>query len=522
MLGAKGTRQTPATRGIAFWQRLVLVGAIGALLPVLAPGRAHAAFGFDDVIARARKLAQEPFQAPPPAVPRWLLDITYDQWRDIRFRPEDALWRDSRSPFQVQFFHPGLYYDRVVAINVVNSSGVHPVPFSPSQFDYGKNNFASKVPQNLGYAGLRLHYPLKTPKYYDEVIVFLGASYFRAVGRNNGFGLSARGVAIDTALSSGEEFPFFKEFWLVRPAPGAKEMAIYALLDSPSLSGAYQFVVRPGAPTRVEVDERLFRRKDVEKLGIAPLTSMFFFGENGVRYFDNFRPEVHDSDGLQLDLASGEWLWRPLENPSSLQVSSFQTSNPRGFGLLQRDRNFEDYQDLESHYERRPSAWVVPEGDWGDGRVELVEIPTKDETNDNVVAYWVPASLPALGEPLSFAYKTYWDDGDADVMEPAAGVAVATRRDSPAKGVDRFVIDFSGQKLTRIPEDTVLRAVVTVIGSDSAAELLEQHVVKNTETGGWRLVFQVRPKTDNPVELRAFLEQGGNALTETWSYLLLP
>src|SRR6266480_8079722 len=370
----------------------ILALALCALLwPAVRPARA--AFDFEQVATRAKDLAKEPFD-DSHNVPKWLLEMSYDQWRDIRFKPDRSLWIDAKQKFTVQFFHPGLFYDRLIAINVVEGRGVHPLAFSPNQFDYGKNDFASRVPQGLGYAGFRVHYPIKARDYFDEVIVFLGASYFRAVGKEEGFGLSARGLGIDTAESWGEEFPYFKEFWLVSPAPRADRLTLYALLDSPSLTGAYRFVLRPGEQTAVEVECRLFLRKEVRKLGIAPLTSMFFHGENTNRAFDDFRPEVHDSDGLLLSFAGGEWLWRPLDNRRTLNVSHLRMEKPRGFGLLQRDRDFDHYQDLETQPERRVSAWVEPSGGWGAGSVELVEIPTPSDTNDNVVAYWVPEKMP--------------------------------------------------------------------------------------------------------------------------------
>lgn len=510
-----GPRQrTP--RGRARLAATLLLGL--ALLPART---ARATFGLDDVAVKAQRLAQEGFQPAKGQVPDWMLKMNYDQWRDIRFRPDHALWQAQHLPFQVQFFHPGLYYDRTVAMNVVDAHGAHPVPFSPSNFDYGKNDFASKIPQDIGYAGLRIHAPIKTPKYYDEVIVFLGASYFRSLGKHEIFGASARGLAIDTAEPSGEEFPYFTEFWLVQPAPGARALTVYALLDSASITGAYRFVIQPGDQTKVDVDVRLFRRKDLHKLGIAPLTSMFFFGENTTRSFDNFRPEIHDSDGLMIENGTGEWLWRPLDNPRTLQVNGFQLHNPKGFGLVQRDRDFDHYQDLETRQELRPSIWIVPRGDWGDGRVELVQIPTKKDINDNAVAYWVPATLPKLGEPVSFSYTMYWY-GD-DLTRPPAGRVVATRREpGSGEGTYRFVIDFAGKRLTALPADTVLRGVVTVAGGDDAGKVLDQHVIKNPVTGGWRLSFQVKPKTDKPLELRAFLDEDGSALTETWTYGVLP
>ena len=492
---------------------LLLVGAASAR-------DARAAFDLGDVAEKAQKLAAEPFREPKGQVPDWLLKISYDEWRDIRFRPDQALWHDRRSPFRVQFFHPGLYYDRTVGMNVVDAGGARPLAFSPSQFDYGKNKFASKVPQDLGYAGLRIHYPIKTRDYYDEVIVFLGASYFRALGRDEVFGLSARGLAIDTAESSGEEFPWFKEFWLVTPAARAKEMILYGLLDSPSLAGAYRFVVTPGEQTMVKVDCRLFLRKEVRKLGIAPLTSMFYHGENTTRWFNDFRPEAHDSDGVLINMGTGEWLWRPLDNPRTLDVSGFQAEAPRGFGMLQRDRDFDHYQDLETRADRRPSVWIAPRESWEAGRIEVVQIPTNADINDNVVVYWVPEKMPKPGEPGAFAYTMWWY-GD-DPTRPPGGRVTATRRDSNNKDTERFVIDFAGGNLAAIPADRILRGVVSVAGGDDAAKLANQHVVKNPVTGGWRLTFQVKPKKREPIELRAFLDEHGDALTETWSYAILP
>jgi glucans biosynthesis protein len=493
----------------------------GHVAPATPAKAADSGFDFNTVAERAQKLAKESFQEPKGQVPDWLLKITYDQWRDIRFLPEHALWRDELLPFQVQFFHPGLYYNRLVAVNVVDGKKVHPLQFSPSQFDYGHNDFASKVPQNLGYAGFRVHAPFKTAKYYDEVIVFLGATYFRAVGKDQVFGLSARGLAIDTAEQAGEEFPYFKEFWLVTPAPKAKEMTVYALLDSPRITGAYRFMIEPGEQTAVKVDARVFLRQEVKKLGFAPLTSMFFHGENTTRQFEDFRPEVHDSDGLLLNFYTGEWLWRPLDNPHALDVSGFRMPKPKGFGLIQRDRDFEHYQDLETRADQRPSVWVVPRMDWGDGHVELVEIPTKSDTNDNIVMYWVPEKSPKPGDLVALAYTMYWY-GD-DPTRPAGGRAVATRRDrGTLEGCYRFVVDFGGKQLEALPAETVLRGVVTIASGQDSAELLDQHVVKNPVTGGWRLTFQVRPKRKEPVELRAFLDKGNEALTETWSSVILP
>jgi len=486
---------------------------------------AHAAlaaqFGLETVVERARSVASTPFRDPAGEVPEWLRGISYDQWRDIRCKPEGALWGGKRPGFSVQFFHPGLYYDRTVQIHVVDRDGVHVLPFDPTRFDYGKNDFAARVPQDLGYAGFRLHYPIKTRDYADEVIVFLGATYFRALGRNEVFGLSARGLAIDTAEERGEEFPYFREFWLVQPAAGARTMTIYALLDGPSMAGAYRFDVTPGEETTVGVEARLFRRREVGKLGIAPLTSMFLFGEGSPpRATADYRPEVHDSDGLAVRTGTGEWIWRPLDNPSRLAVSSFEVEQPAGFGLLQRDRDFDHYQDLEARQERRPSVWIEPK-DWGPGRVELVEIPSERDTNDNIVAYWVPRSLPPMAEPIAVTYRMSWFGDDARHRPP--GRVVATRHDRVGDdGPHRFVVDFEGEQLAALPATDVLQGVVTLAPSDTGAEIAGVQVLKNEATqAGWRLVVQIAG-ADRPVDVRAFLRHGDDVLTETWAYLLQP
>jgi glucans biosynthesis protein len=493
---------------------LLLAAPLG---PAAAEGRSG--FGFSDVAALARSAAKAPFQEPKGRIPDYLLKLSDDDWRDIRFHPEHALWRGQGLPFEVEFFHPGGLYNRIVRINSVDARGVHPLAFSPGQFDYGRNKFASQVPQDLGYAGWRLHYPINEPGRLDEVIVFLGASYYRAVGRHQAFGLSARGVAVDTGLPSGEEFPWFKEFWIVTPAKAARSVEVYALLESRRVAGAYRFTITPGPRTEVDVQARLFPRAPIALLGVAPLTSMYLYGENSQSRRADFRPEVHDSDGLLVALSTSTWLWRPLLNPKRINVSVFRTAHLKGFGLQQRDRDFDHYQDLETRQDLRPSSWVVPQGNWGPGAVELVELPSPEEIYDNIVAFWSPQQPLQPGRGTSFFYKQYWYDEDR-ALSPQ-GRAVATRHDRGASpGSHRFVIDFTGEELAGLPADTVLRGVIT-IGSGSA-ELLEQQVVKNPVTQGWRLVFQVRPKSEQPVALQALLTRGPQTLTETWSYVLLP
>lgn len=312
----------------------------------------------------AAALAAKPYVPPADNLPDELKKLNYDQYRDIRFSRENGPWYGKKLPFEIQFFHLGSLFLTSVPINEIVNGRIHPLKYSPAYFDYGKNRLNTDELSELGYAGFRLHNPLNTRKYYDELVSFLGASYFRALGKHQKYGLSARGLAIDTAVQTGEEFPIFREFWLVRPKRNDKSVTVYALLDSPSAAGIYTFVITPGENTVMDVDAKIFPRKEINKLGIAPLTSMYLFGENTKNKFDDHRPEVHDSDGLLVLNGNGEWLWRPLDNSKYLRISAFVDENPKGFGLLQRDRDPAHYLDFEANYEQRPSAWVEPVGDW--------------------------------------------------------------------------------------------------------------------------------------------------------------
>ncbi len=481
-------------------------------------------FGFASVVQLAQQRAANAYQDRSQPLPDRLAHLTYDQYQSIRYRPHFALWRN-QSLFEVEFFQRGFNFGQRVEISEVVDGVVHPIRYNPAWFDFGKmNELARHMPATLGFAGFRVHYPLQTPTYKDELIAFLGASYFRVLGRNTVYGLSARGLALDTASTSGEEFPYFTDFWLVRPAqPEQRTLTIYALLDSPSVAGAYQFVILPGTVTQVTVNSQLFPRKRIAKLGIAPLTSMFLFGEDPAGHrFKDFRPEVHDSDGLLMQTGAGAWLWRPLTNPADLQVNRFMDQHPRGFGLSQRDRNFNHYLDSYSQFQRRPSYWVQPLGDWGKGGVELVEIPTDEEIHDNIVAYWVPSQPVERGKPLRFDYvlSAYLDAP----LWPPGGRVIATRTgdfavggDKPTDGAYNVMIDFAGGDLDGLDGTQPLKANVSAKGG-SVDRILVQRV---QETGEWRVTFRVMPSAPKqPVDLNCYLTLYGEALSETWIYQL--
>ena len=487
-----------------------------------APPPAPFSFATIDTIARDR--AAKPYADSSPKLPESIANLSYDQYRDIRYRAADAIWR-GQSMFEVQLFHRGFNFDRRVNMFEVSDAGVRPILYSPSMFDFGKNPSFGQLPPETGFAGFRVHYPLHTPAYKDEVVAFLGASYFRTLGRNQGYGASARGLAIDTATEKGEEFPAFTDFWLVRPKQGDRSLVIYALLDSKSASGSYRFELRPGSATSVEVQSHIFPRRAIQKLGIAPLTSMYLYGENPVgRKFDDFRPEVHDSDGLMVQNGAGEWLWRPLVNPKDPVITNFVDENPRGFGLAQRDRDFRNYQDNESRFERRPSYWVTPLGKWGKGSVELVELPTKEEIHDNIVAYWVPQGPVQAGAQVNYSYlissfsnSVFWPPGGKVIATRVGNAGVGGYEDSSSRA-RRVLIDFAGGDLEGLNGAQPVRAEVKANGGDVDSVTVEQL----PGTGTWRVAFRLTPKANGSVDLRCFLTLYGEALTETWSYLWSP
>jgi glucans biosynthesis protein len=520
----QGRWQRTRQSSVSWWAARSLWCALLAVV-LVAPCRASAeSFGFENVAQYAQSLSTKDFEQPGPKIADALLNLNYDQYRNIRFRPEMSIWRDKKL-FELQLFHPGFLHRVPVRINIVQAGQVVQLPFRREMFNYEQVSLPQDMPEPAGFAGFRVHFPLHTPEYKDEIAVFLGASYFRVLGRGQVYGASARGLAIDTAMPDGEEFPLFREFWIVEPGEEQTDLHIFALLDSPSVAGAYEFRIRPGTRTITDVRSKLFFREDVDRLGIAPLTSMFFFGENSSLKTDDYRPQIHDSDGLLMNNGLDEWIWRPLVNPTGLRVSAFLDHDPHGFGLVQRDRIFANYLDLEAHYQDRPTLWVEPEGDWGQGTVQLVEIPTPDETNDNIVAFWVPDNRIRADDVFDFSYRLI-----AEMETPLPqhlGYAVRTRMGSPGvpgsgkaypPEVRLFVIDFGGGDLAQIAPGQPVQADLQT----TSGRIIDKIVVKNTQTGSWRVAFRFDPEGAAASDLKLSLSLRGAPMTETWTYLWTP
>ncbi len=461
----------------------------------------------------ARDLSRRAYSPESMDADNALRTLDYEDYRRIAFDSEAVLWADEARPFRLGLFPPGYLYTTPVDIHLVAGGTARRVQFTTDLFDYEDSPVAIDETDAGGYAGFRVHHPINTPERSEEFLVFLGASYFRAVGKDQVYGLSARGLAVDTVGPGSEEFPHFSDFWIERPDPDADELIIHALLDSPSVTGAYQFTVVPGERTRIRVDATLYPREDMAHVGIAPLTSMFLFDSTNRARFDDFRNAVHDSGGLQILQANGEQVWRPLSNPRTVQVSSFGSGMPTGFGLLQRHHDFNHFNDDEARYDKRPSLWIEPLGDWGAGHVELVEIPTDTETNDNIVAYWQPARALEAGNEYRFRYRMHW--GRRSPRAPEQGRIVDTAA-ATENGERVFVIDYSAGR--RIPDIRSDPDAVRIRATTSAGTITEANGTLVEATGRYRAYVKLDPGEASLAELRVTLHVGDRQWGETWLY----
>lgn len=494
-----------------------------------------APFSFDALKALARERASQPYVAPQRPAPEIVNAIDYTVHGTLTYRPDQALFVDGPGPFPATFFHLGQYFQTSVRMHVVEGSAVREVVYRQDSFDMPESSIARRMPPNAGFAGFRLHesrygHPSRQGGgtldwRHNDWVAFLGASYFRAIGEDYQYGLSARGLALDSGIDGvTEEWPDFTHFFIEAPATNATSMTVYALLESPSVTGAFRFVMTRSAGVTMEIVSQLHVRRQVRRFGIAPLTSMYWFSETIKGATSDWRPEVHDSDGLAMWTGTGERIWRPLNNPPKTITSAFDDEDPKGFGLMQRDRVFDHYLDGVA-YERRPSLWVEPVGNWGRGAVQLIEIPTDDEFHDNIVAAWVPAEPVKAGRVVDLAYTLHWlnDEPEHVANQTRLARAVATRighGGEPGqvrpRGVKKFVVEFLGSSLAALPVGTQAEAVVTTSRGDVVNPFTE--ALPNDVPGHWRAVFDLKVTAGDPVELRLFLRLRGEVLTETWVY----
>ena len=510
---APGARGRAGPAGGAAAQRPGPLKRLGPLQP----------FDYATLKGMARSLAAAPYHEANVQLPAPIADLTWDQWEAIEFRPEHSLWADENLRFQVRFFHLGFTARKPVRLYAVDDGLAQQIAFDPALFDYGRSGInPRKLPPDLGFAGFRL---LFHTDWQRDVAAFQGASYFRAVDGDMQYGMSQRGLAIDTGMPQPEEFPDFIAYYLERPDPDSSTVTVYGLLDSLSTTGAYRFIINVADTLVMDIDAALYPRRSIERLGIAPGTSMFYYDESQHRLSEDWRPAIHDSDGLQLYTGVGEWLWRPLVNPGVVRVNSYFDESPRGFGLMQRDRNFADYEDDGVFYNLRPSVWVEPKGSWGSGAVMLVEIPTTDETSDNIVAFWTPTDKPQPGQELLYGYRLYWCRynpvacrlAQVQATRDGIGGVVGQKRDYFSW---RFVVDFVGGVFSMLGAGAPVQAMVSA--SRGQIELVSARPLPQIR--GWRAMFDLRPTDDStdPINLRLFLSLQDQPLSETWLYQYSP
>jgi glucans biosynthesis protein len=568
---------------------LALITILALVVTLRSAKRHH--FGFQQVDEMAKERVAAKYVAPPDVLPPQLKKLTPLQDAGIFSKETARLWRKKGLPFQVDFY-PQLNTNPqphiAPEINYVDQKGSHRLPYSPTFFNFLNVSvnppqpltFNPPLPSDLGYAGFYVRYPDmgigSNASSLDGFFSALGGCYFRVLAKEQVYGLSARGLAVNPGLfGKPEEFPLFTEWWLHQPAPTASELVLDALLEGPSITGAYEFHIRPGAVTSVDIHASLYFRQAVERLGIAPFSSMYLFAENAKNHFnDNVHPEIHDSDGVLMHNNADEWVWHPLQQQPFLQSYAFGDENPKGFGLLQRDRDFAHYQDLNAKYNVRPSVWVTPRGDWGKGDLSLVQLNSNDFNTDNVVLFWHPAKKIAAGDHLDISYTIdfYMNDATRPPLayckqtlinnpappppavvppgQPTAPAVVSTPKTNapaatpPAKPTGsvppgphppappapsagkpnptgttpvQFLVDFIGNGIESIAANQPPDLDLTY--DPPGTYLREESVEKNGYDNSWRVTFTIIPfKHFTPTNLRVRLVRDGKPITETWSY----
>jgi periplasmic glucans biosynthesis protein len=495
------------------------INGLGLLvLSLLMTTQGALAFSFQDAVIQAKQLASQSYSATPQ-IPEALRQIDQNTYERIAIKPNASLWQTAR--FGIDPISAGYIYDQPVDLYEVTPDAVAPIVFDKSKFDWPSQAFAQTVPANLGFAGFSVHYPLSGQDARDVMLTFLGGAQFGIVAANQVLGAHARGVAIDTGLPQGEQFPRFTKFWLVRPNPSDLQLTIYALLDGKSLTGAYEFVVRPnGSRVEVHVTASLFPRTEISRLGLAPLSTMYFYGQTGQRPPGQWRPAAYESDGLLMFTGEGDWIFRSLQNPATLRISEFAADGIRGFGFMQRQTRFCQFEDAIARFERRPSLWVSTEAGFGKGKIVLVQIPTNSDAHENQIAFFQPADIVDAGHPVSFAYTLTAGNSDvaqeplAQVRRPLIGTVKLNDNDKTEKAY-RINLDFSGGKLSTLANN---EPVIAQIDTSGTANVQEQAVIPLPEAGHWRLSMLLVPTGKSAVTIDASLSLGKKVISETWRY----
>lgn len=483
-----------------------------ALQSALGEGQRFTATTLADL---ARLLSKRAYQAPSSDLPEPFNALNYEQYIGIRAQPGAVLWNNEGRGFTVEPLHRGFAFGSAVSLYVVEDGIVRRVIYDRSRFDYGSLKVPATLP-DLGFSGFKVFGDPQNGR-QREVAIFQGATFFRSSARGQNLGVMARGLTLKAGDPKGEEFPLFRAFWIEQPAARTDNLVIHALLDSESVTGAYRFTLRTGDVSIIDTEITLFPRAPVENWGVAGMTSTYLFGPNDRRNVDDLRPAVYESGGLQIHNGNDEWIWRPLSNPETLQISAFVDPAPKGFGLIQRDRDSAAFQDDDQNFERRPSLWIEPIGDWSPGLVQLVEIPTESEINDNVLTYWRPKQPLQPGADVSVAYRQFWcwQPPERIPLAQVTSTRVGRGRTATAR---RFAVDFTGDMLRPAQTAAELKAML----SSATGVVSNLRLWPYPERKLYRVGFELEPGNETACELRLVLEAGGKPLSETWLYRWTP
>lgn len=460
---------------------------------------------------KAARRSSLPYQ-PSARLPENLKALDYDSYRLIVYRHEKSIWKAEQLPFWLECFHRGYLYEDQVTLNLIEAGTTQRLDFDPRLFQYRGRLKNLTVPSELGFAGFRVLGRFEDSPHLLELASFLGGSYFRAIAAGQFYGTSARGLSIDIGLPKPEEFPVFREFWIERPANNAETLKLWALLDSPSVTGAYELKFQPGDVSVFDIQARLYFRRQPEKVGLAPMTSMWMWGKGRSAPQNDSRPEVHDADGLLVCTQEGEWIWRPLSQQGYPSLSHYGLAGVRGFGLMQRERDPHQYLDDEAHYQLRPSVWIEPLEDWPAGAVELLELPADHEGIDNIAAWWSMKQTVTPGQVLRLHYKVSFMPGEP--AEHTLAKATAMRVIRLPEKARRIEIEFTGKPLSGVTD----AAAVTPDVQAQRGTIGKLKCVRRSPES-FQLSFELHPEGEAPMELRAVLRGGEVPLTETWRYL---
>jgi periplasmic glucans biosynthesis protein len=465
------------------------------------------AFDATLVLDAARQLAQRAFVPPNTALPEPFTALNAESYQAITHRPERRIWSDENVGYEVEPQHRGSIFTTPVLLSTVEQGLVKRIIYDPLRYNFGKLTPATAL-GDIGFSGFKL---LQKGEQSVDFAVFQGATFYRSRARGQEFGAVARALAIKTGDPRGEEFPIFRAFWIERPGTDGVIM-VHAVADSESATAAFRFTLRPGDMTIIDTECTVFARIDIDHIGLGPIQGTYLFGPSRRRNADDVRPQVHDVHGLQMLNGRNEWIWRPLNNPEQLQISSFMDENPKGFGLVQRDRDFNAYQDDDNRFEMRPTIWMEPIGDWGPGAIQLTEIPSNSELNDNIIAYWRPKDVLVAGSRSTFSYRQFWC-----WVTPERGTIAETIGFRVGRGNSgrrrRCLVEFGGENLAAVEAAGIVMSL-----SASPGQILNSKLALNTARKSARITFELDPGNEQACELRLVLTVGDKAITETWLY----